>query len=64
MTMVALNPIPKGQQIFNDFGQLPRFFFTYKYNSERFLSDHYLISRLTYSLSLSSDSKSISMTAC
>lgn len=24
MTMVALQPIPKGQQIFNDYGQLPR----------------------------------------
>ena len=24
MTMVALQPIPKGQQIFSDYGQLPR----------------------------------------
>ena len=24
MTMIALKPIKKGQQIFNDFGQLPR----------------------------------------
>ena len=24
MTMVALKPIQKGEQIFNDFGQLPR----------------------------------------
>lgn len=24
MTMIALRGIPKGQQIFNDFGQLPR----------------------------------------
>ena len=24
MTMIALKPIKKGEQIFNDFGQLPR----------------------------------------
>lgn len=24
MTMVVIKPIPKGKQIFNDYGQLPR----------------------------------------